>query len=285
HGRPCTFDELAQLVPDIDAVVAGIDTWNEDVFKLAPKLKVIARFGVGVDNIDVAKANEYGIKVCNVPGGNANAVAEMAVGLIIAAMRQIPYLQQSLRRGNWDRFVGRELINRTVGLVGFGHIAQMVARKLQGFDVRLLAYDLAPNHEKGRAYNVAFVSLEELLRESDVISLHVPGVKATYHMIGKEQFEMMKRDAYLINTARGSVVDEDALYEALKSGRIAGAAVDVYEQEPARKDHPLFTLDNVITTPHSAAETYETYRKVSLATAQAILDVFAGREPANLVRV
>ena len=134
-GRPHTFEELAPLVADIDGVVAGVDTWDEAIFKLAPKLKGIARFGVGVDNIDLAKAREYGIKVANVPGGNANAVAELTIGLILSMLRNIPTLERSARRGYWDRTVGTELAERTVGLLGLGNIAQMVAKKLQGFDV------------------------------------------------------------------------------------------------------------------------------------------------------
>ncbi|WP_248930695.1 phosphoglycerate dehydrogenase [Paenibacillus hamazuiensis] len=282
-GRPHTFEELKELVTDIDAVVAGVDTWNEEVFKLAPKLKAIARFGVGVDNIDLEQAKAYGIKVSNVPGGNANAVAELAVGLILCAVRNIPSLHESARRGYWDRFVGMELSGKTVGFLGFGNIAQMVAKKLSGFDMEMIAYDKYPNPDKAKQLGVHLVSCEEVLQGSDIVSMHLPSMKETYHMMSDREFGMMKKTAYFINTARGALVDEQALSRALSSGSIAGAAVDVYEQEPVSKDNPLFGLSNIVTTPHTAAETYETYHKVGLATAQAILDVFDGKDPAHLL--
>ncbi|MED4603142.1 phosphoglycerate dehydrogenase [Paenibacillus validus] len=283
-GRPHTFEELVPLVSDIDGVIAGVDTWDEAVFKLAPNLKAIARFGVGVDNIDLAKAREYGIQVTNVPGGNANAVAELAVGLILSMIRNIPALHQSARRGYWDRYVGEEIQGKTVGLLGFGNIAQMTAKKLQGFDVKLIAYDKYPNADKAKEYGVELVSSDDVLKRSDVVSMHLPSLKETYHMMSDEQFSMMKKTAFFVNTARGALVDEKALHRALQTRSIAGAAIDVYEQEPVSADNPLFQLDNLISTPHTAAETVETYRRVGLVTAQALLDVFAGKEPANLLR-
>lgn len=280
-GRPHTFEELIPLVGDIDGVVAGVDTWDEAVFKLAPKLKAIARFGVGVDNIDLEKAKEHGIRVTNVPAGNANAVAELTVGLILSAMRKIPMLHQSARRGYWDRTVGEELAGKTVGLLGFGNIAQMVARKLRGFDVKLIAFDKYPNLLKAEELQVEMAGPDEVLGRSDVVSMHLPSLKETHHMMNDEAFAKMKPGSFFVNTARGALVDEKALYRALKENKIAGAAIDVYEQEPAAADNPLFQLDNLITTPHTAAETVETYRRVSLVTAKALLDVFAGAEPAN----
>lgn len=282
-GRPHTFEELKPLVGDIDGVVAGVDTWDEKVFRIAPKLRVISRFGVGVDNIDLAKAREYGVQVTNVPGGNANAVAELTVGLILSIVRNIPALHQSAQRGFWDRHVGTELVGKAVGLLGFGNIAQMVARKLQGFDVNLIAYDKYPNEAKAKELNVTFASCEDVLRRSDIVSMHMPSLKETFKMMSYGQFAMMKPTSVFINTARGALVDEEALYDALRSARIAGAAIDVYQQEPVSPDNPLFLLDNIITTPHTAAETYETYRKVSLVTAQAVLDVLSGKKPQNLL--
>jgi D-3-phosphoglycerate dehydrogenase len=282
-GRPHTFEELKPLVADIDGVVAGVDTWNEEVFRLAPKLKVISRFGVGVDNIDLKKAREYGIQVTNVPGGNANAVAELTVGLILATIRNIPGLHLSAKQGYWDRFVGMELSGRTIGLLGFGNISQMVARKLQGFDVNIIAYDKYPNEARAKEMQVTMASFEEVLRESDVVSMHMPSLQETFKIMSYKQFALMKSSAFFVNTARGALVDEDALYDALHSSRIAGAAIDVYQQEPVSVDNPLFGLNNIITTPHTAAETYETYRKVSLVTAQAVLDVLSGKKPQNML--
>lgn len=282
-GRPHTFEELVPLVADIDGVVAGVDTWDEAVFKLAPKLKAIARFGVGVDNIDLAKAKEYGVKVTNVPGGNANAVAELTIGLLLSLIRNVPTLHQSARRGYWDRHVGEELAGKTVGLLGFGNIAQMVAKKLRGFDVSIIAYDKYPNTAKAEELGVELVTSDEVLSRGDIVSMHLPSLKETRHMMNDAAFAKMKRGAYFLNTARGALVDEQALYRALESRTIAGAAIDVYEAEPVSADNPLIKLDNIITTPHTAAETVETYQRVGLVTAQALLDVFAGKEPANPV--
>lgn len=283
-GRPHTFEELVPLVSDIDGVIAGVDTWDEAVFKLSPNLKAIARFGVGVDNIDLEKAKKYGVKVTNVPGGNANAVAELTVGLILSTMRNIPTLHQSARNGYWDRTVGEEMAGKTVGLLGFGNIAQMTAKKLQGFDVKLIAFDKYPNAEKAEELGVEMVASDEVLRRGDVVSMHLPSLKETYHMMDDQAFAKMKPTAIFVNTARGALVNEKALQRALEWKTIAQAAIDVYEQEPVSADNSLFKLDNLITTPHTAAETIETYHRVGLVTAQALLDVFAGKEPANLVR-
>jgi D-3-phosphoglycerate dehydrogenase / 2-oxoglutarate reductase len=282
-GRPMTFDELRSRVGDIDAVVAGVDTWNEAVFRLAPRLKVISRFGVGVDNIDVEVARRFGIKVTNAGGINANAVAELTIGLLLSAMRAIPALYQSTRAGRWDRFVGEELVGRTVGLLGFGNIAQKIARKLSGFDVEVIAYDKYPNVEAAQRLAVSMVGVDELLRRADVVCLMLPSLKETRRFMDAHRFAQMKVGAYFVNTARGALVDEPALAQALASGRIRAAAIDVYEVEPVKADNPLLCLDSIVTTPHTAAETYEVYREVGLETAGAILDVFAGRTPRNLL--
>ena len=282
-GRPLTYEELSDIVPHVDAVVAGVDTWDEPVFKLAERLQIIARFGVGVDNIDLDAAKRFGVQVTNVPGGNANAVAELTVGLMLSALRNIPYLYETTRQGGWSRKAGIELAGRTVGLLGFGNIARMTARKLQGFDVRVIAYDKYPNMQLAEQLGVTIVSMEEVLTDSDIVSMHLPSLPETRKLKGDKQFAMMKPSAYFVNTARGALVDETALRGALEAGRIAGAAIDVYESEPVAPDNPLFQIDNIVTTPHTAAETLETYRRVSLATAEAIIQAFSGKTPENLL--
>lgn len=282
-GRPMTFDELKNYVPQADAVVVGVDTWDESVFKIAPNLKILSRFGVGVDNIDIEKAREFGIKVTNAAGRNANAVAELTIGLVLSAMRGIAALHQTTQQGRWDRFVGEELIGRKVGLLGFGNIAQKVAKKLSGFDVEIIAYDKFPNLEVAKQLNVGMVSWEQVLQQSDVVCMLLPSIKETRHFMNDTTFALMKDKAYFINTARGALVDEKALYMALHSGKLSAAAIDVYEREPVSADNPLFTLGNIVTTPHTAAETYETYHAIGLLTAQAILDAFAGKTPINLL--
>ncbi|WP_196260118.1 phosphoglycerate dehydrogenase [Pelagibacterium limicola] len=282
-GRPMTFEELAQRVERADAVVAGVDNWNEAVFALAPRLKVIARFGVGVDNIDIEAARARGIKVTNAAGGNANAVAELTIGLVLAAMRNIPQLHATTRQGAWDRFVGEELSGRTVGILGFGNIARMIARKLSGFDVTVIAHDKFPDFEAARTLNVEMVDAKEVLSRSDIVCAMLPSLPETRHFMNAEAFECMKAGAYFINTARGALVDETALKTALDSGRLRGAAIDVYETEPVDPGNPLLNVPGLVTTPHTAAETYETYSSIGLITARAVVDALEGRVPRNLL--
>lgn len=283
QGRPMTREELLSVVGDIDGVVVGVDTWNEEIFAHAPKLRAMARFGVGVDNIDLEAAKNHGIQVSNAKGMNSNPVAELTVGLILSTLRNVPAFNASIRQGLWDRFMGRDLAGMTVGLLGFGDIAQRVARKLSGFDVTICAYDLYPNLEKAEQLHVDMVSMDEVLHRADVVCMHLPSLPATYHIMNEGAFGKMKDGSYFINTARGALVDEQALYQALCSGKLRAAAIDVFDQEPVTKDNPLFTLPNLFATPHTAAETYDTYHNVGLATARQILEVFAGRRPDNLL--
>lgn len=283
YGRPMTRDELLTVVGDIDGAVVGVDTWNEKIFVHAPKLRAMSRFGVGVDNIDLAAAKAHGIQVTNAKGMNSNPVAELTVGLILSTLRNVPAFNVSIREGKWDRFMGRDLAGMTVGLLGFGDIAQRVAKKLSGFDVSICAYDLYPNLEKARELNVEMVSMEETLHRADVVCMHLPSLPSTHHIMDAQTFGMMKDGSYFINTARGALVDETALAQALRSGKLTAAAIDVFDQEPVRRDNPLFALPNLFATPHTAAETYDTYHNVGLATARQLLDVFAGKKPNNLL--
>lgn len=283
YGRPMTREELLAVVGDIDGVVVGVDTWNEEIFAHAPKLRAMARFGVGVDNIDLPAAKTHGIQVTNAKGMNSNPVAELTVGLILSTLRNVPAFNASIREGKWDRFMGRDLAGMTVGLLGFGDIAQRVAKKLSGFDVSICAYDLYPNLEKAKALRVEMVSMEEVLRRADVVCMHLPSLPSTHYIMDAETFGMMKDGSYFINTARGALVDETALAQALRSGKLTAAAIDVFDQEPVRRDNPLFALPNLFATPHTAAETYDTYHNVGLATARQLLDVFAGKKPNNLL--
>lgn len=282
-GRPMTFEEIKDHIDDVEGVVAGVDDWNEEVFKIAPKLKVISRFGVGVDNIDIEAARKHGIQVTNAAGGNSNAVAELTIGLIISAMRNVPQLHATTREGQWDRFSGYEVINRTVGLLGFGNIARSIAKKLQGFDVNIVAYDKYPNMDAAKELNVSMMESDEVIAAADVLCMMLPSLPETQHFMNAETFAKMKDGSYFINTARGALVDEKALADALTSGKLRAAAIDVYEQEPTSPTNPLFNIPNIVTTPHTAAETYETYHSVGLITANAILDVFAGRTPKNIL--
>ena len=281
HGRPYTFDELKEIVEDIDGVVVGVDDWNEDVFKLAPKLKGMARFGVGVDNIDLNAAKEHGIIVCNSPGINSSAVAEQAVALLLSLIRNIPEMNRAVRKGEWPRPMFHELKSRTIGFLGFGAIARNVAQRLAGFGPEMIAYDKYPNQEAADKLGVRPVSQEEVLKESDIISIHLPATDETKHLINKETIQQMKDGVYIVNTARGSIVNEADMAEALESGKAAGFGTDVFEHEPIDLSGPLFKYDNYIATPHVSAETFENCETTSVVTARALLAVFEGREPEN----
>lgn len=274
-----SYGQIAEVIGDVDGVIMGLDDWNEDVFKIAPKLKVIAKFGVGVDNVDGIKAKEYGIKVINAPGQNSNAVAELTIGFMIGVLRNIIPLHKKMENGEWVRHVGYEMKGKTIGLLGFGAIARLVAEKLMNFGVEVIAYDVYPNKEQMEKYNVQMATMEEVIQKSDILSIHIPCTEETYHLLDKEMFSKMKKGAYLINCARGAVVHTDALCEALKSGRIAGAALDAFEHEPLSKDEEILRCGNVICAPHTGAETFEAYYNVSMCTAQGVIDVLEGREP------
>lgn len=195
-GRPMTFEELAQRVGEVDAVIAGVDTWDEAVFSIAPRLRIIARFGVGVDNIDIDAAKRHGVTVTNAPGANANAVAELTLGLILSSMRSIPKLHNAVRRGEWDRTVGNELIGRTVGLLGFGNIAQKVARKLSGLDVSLMAYDKFPDEDAARALDVMLKDMDEVISSADVLCMLLPSLPETKGIMDAYRFAQMKEGPF-----------------------------------------------------------------------------------------
>lgn len=276
-----SFEQLKQRVSDIDAAIIGMDQWNEKVFDIAPKLKVLARFGVGTDNIDLQAAKRHGIKVVNARGLNSNAVAELAVALILNALRNIPDLNHRLSGGEWARAVGRELKGKTVGILGFGDIGGKVAKKLSGFEVRLLAYDPYPNSEKAGKLGVLMTDLDNILSQSDILSIHMPSIPSTYHIVNSSLIAKMKKGAYLINTARGTLVDTEALCKAVKVGALRGAALDVYEKEPLSPDDPVLHMEGILCTPHTGAETAETYKAISMMTAQAVIDVLNGGNPQN----
>lgn len=279
------YEKLDEILPEICGIIAGgVGKFDEGLFKKAKNLKIIAKTGKGLDNIDYKKAREFGISVTNTGSANANGVAELAIGLMISLLRQIPKQSRNTKSRIWDRIPGNEIKGKTVGLLGFGAIAQLVAGKLFCFETReICAYDLYPNHEAAKKLNVKIRDLDYVLNNSDIVCMHLPGVKETNKLMSEKTFSMMKDGAYFINVARGSIVDEKALYEALVSGKLAGAALDVYEKEPATYDSPLFKLDNVICTPHIGGTTYESLTSDCMMTAKAIIDAINGRTPENLV--
>ena len=272
-------DELVEELADVQALLVRSQTQvTERVIAAAPKLEVIGRAGVGVDNIDLDAATQRGVIVVNSPLANTMSTAEHAFGLMLAAARNVPQAHGSLRGGAWDRskYAGVELSGRTLGIVGLGRIGTEVAHRARAFEMRVLAFD--PFVSKGRAsqLGVELRELDELLAESDFVTLHTALHEGTRGMIGTEQLVLMKPTAILINAARGALVDEQALYDAVDSGQIGGAAIDVFSEEPA-VGNILTTHDRIICTPHLAASTAEAQLRAATQTAEQILDILAGR--------
>ncbi|MCD6373693.1 MAG: hydroxyacid dehydrogenase [Thermococcus sp.] len=270
---------LLELVGDVDAIIVrSKPKVTRKVIEAAPKLKVIGRAGVGLDNIELEAAKERGIKVVNSPGASSRSVAELAVALMFNVARKVAFADRKMREGVWAKkqCMGIEVEGKTLGVVGFGRIGYEVAKIAKALGMNLLLYDPYPNEERAKEVGGKFVSLEELLKESDVVTLHVPLIDATYHLINEERLKLMKPTAILINAARGAVVDTEALVKALQEGWIAGAGLDVFEEEPLPADHPLTKLDNVVLTPHIGASTVEAQMRAGVQVAEQIVEVLKG---------
>ena len=269
---------------DIVAALIGMDDFrDEGKFKALPNLKAVAKFGVGVDNIDGEMAKRYGVAALNAPGQNSNAVAELTVGFMLDLLRHDIRLHKAMEQGGWPRFIGSEIKGKTVGLLGFGAIARLVAQKLRAFDVTVLAFDLYPNEKLAEELGVRMVSREEVITASDLVSIHIPATPETHHLFNRETIASMRDGAYLLNPARGALVDLDALAEALLSGKLAGAALDAFEVEPLPAGAPILKCENIVLTPHTGAETKESYYNVSMTTVQDILRVLKGEKPVHCV--
>lgn len=269
-GRTLNEDEMLELCSDIDGIIVGIDPMNEKVLKNAKNLKAISKYGAGLDNIDLDIAKELGIEVDRAVATNAMSVAEVAVGLMFAIARGIVPAAHSVKNGGWDRgdSAGRELYGKTVGIVGLGAIGREVARMSKGIGMNILGYDPYLNDKDLiDQYEISMMELDDLFKKSDFITLHSPLTDETEHMVNKETLSIMKPSAYLINTSRGGLVDEEALYDALINGIIAGAAQDVFSKEPAG-EHKLLTLSNFVLTPHIGAYTEEATERMVVQSTQ-----------------
>lgn len=248
---------LETLIPHLQDAVAMIVAFtdvNEALLQHAPHLKIVCKHGVGVDNISLDATRERGIFVTNVPNANKHAVADFAFSLLLNCARQLTQAEKQTRAGNWPRIFATDAYGKTLGIVGLGNIGKQVALRARGFNMRVLAYDFYPDNDFAEKNDIAFVDIDTLTQESDFITLHTPLTEETHHLFDAARLNKMKKNAYLINVSRGGVVDEQALYQALTEGKIAGAAADVFEHEPI-KEHPLFTLDNFIPTSHVAGYT------------------------------
>lgn len=276
-GKILSREDQKALIQDAFAIIAGTEKYDREILSGCDNLKAMLRFGVGTDNFDLAALKEMGVQVGVI--ANYNAVAEFALTLILAAMKNLPQFDTAVRQGKWSRFPMRELSGKTVGIVGFGRIGKRLAELLNSFNVELLAYDPYMDPAAAAERKATPVTLEELLVNSDVISLHLPSTPETHHLINAETIGKMKEGAYLINTARGSLVDEKALLAALENGKLAGVGLDVYEQEPVTADNPLFALGGNALAPHAAALSYETNYNGGLICAQSIINVYQGGKP------
>lgn len=281
-------DDLQTVIARADALITrGGMKVTRELMASSPRLRAIGVHGIGCDHVDLTAARELGKTVLNTPDALTVTVAEMAVAMLLAATRRVAAADRAVRVGEWSRkyrdLVGVELAGKIVGLVGMGRIGAETARRLRSFDVTLLYWSRTRHSQLEAELGIAYSELTDLLARSDVVSLHVPGTKETHHLIGEAELATMKPTAILVNTARGRVVDEVALVEALRHGRIAGAALDVFETEPLPRDSPLTSMENVVLAPHLSASSKEAMQRMAKQVAQGILDVISGKEPANRV--
>ncbi len=268
---------------DYNAIISAGEKFPKEVFDaLKGNLQLISRYGVGTDEIDKDAAAKNGVAVCNAAGSLSTAVAECAMGIILCLIRNITIADKEVRNNDWSRFfeskTGTQLEGKTVGIIGFGDISKALAKMLSGFDCKVLAYDLKWDENTAKTLNVEYADIDTIRKNADIISLHVPSTPETDGMINKEFLSGMKKNAILVNTARGRLVVAEDLAEALNNGIIAGAGMDVFSPEPPNPDNPLLTAKNTVLLPHSGACTIESHEKAGMMAAKNVADFFAGRE-------
>jgi phosphoglycerate dehydrogenase-like enzyme len=277
--RPLTSNELEVLLENIDGCILGLDEIDRHVILSAKQLKVIARYGVGLDNVDLDSAKEKGITVTYTPGVNASSVADLTLALILLLCRQICWASERTKKGEWPRTSGLGLEGKTVGLIGLGSVGKQVAKRLSGFGCRILAYDIAPVTNWVDKPKLEIVDIETLLTESNFVSLHIPLTNQTENMVNARFLAKIKKGSFLINTARGELIDEQALINALSEGKLAGAALDAFREEPLRKNNQLLKFSQVITTPHMGAHTDSATNAMGWGSTLDCLAVLKGEKP------
>lgn len=280
-----THEALLDRVQDADALLVRSQTQvTREVIEHGKRLKVIGRAGVGVDNIDLDAATEFGVIVVNAPNGNTNSAAEHTMAMLMSLARKIPQAFHALKNQRWDRktFVGVELKGKTLGIVGLGRIGAEVAMRAKGQRMKVIAYDPFLTEEKAKNMGIGYGTIEDVLKAADFITVHTPLLKETKHLINKEAFAMMKDSVRIINCARGGIIDEDALYDAIADGKVAGAALDVFEEEPAT-NHKLLELPEVIATPHLGASTVEAQENVAIDVSYDVINILNGGMAQNPV--
>jgi D-3-phosphoglycerate dehydrogenase len=272
YNKPgMTEDEVIEKLQGYDGVILGLEPMSAKVLNACRQLKVVARFGVGMDNVDQEAAKRNGVKVFNTPAANASAVADFTFGLILSLARSVCTANRDLKAGEWKKYTGLPVYGTTIGIIGLGAIGKEVAKRAKGFGMQILAYDIFWDAGFADEYDVEKVSLEDLYRRSDFITLHTALTDQTRNMIQREQFAMMKKTAFVLNCARGGLIDEGDLFAAVKSGEIAGAGLDAFSQEPP-KDSPLMALDNVIVAPHIAGSSIDAINTMARISAQKLIE-------------
>ena len=276
-GKPLSEDALLPLIDGCDGCIAGLDPYTAKVIESAKCLKVISRYGVGVDQVDLLAARANNVVVCNTPGANSQAVADLTFGLMLCLARKLPLLDRKTREGEWPRSNGIELHGKTIGILGLGAVGKAVAKRASGFSMKVLTYDPYINIEYARANGIISTDFDTVTREADFLSLHMPLTDETKREISLDVMKTMKKGVIIVNTARGGLIDEEAAYELLVSGHLGGLGLDVYDEEPPKKT-PLFKLENVVLTPHTAAHTAEATANMAEMSVRNLIDVLSGRD-------
>lgn len=276
-GKPMSAEELIPHIADADAVIAGLDVYGKDVIDAAKNLKVISRYGVGYDKVDICAARAKNVAVTITPGANENSVADLAMALMLSAARHVPAVNDGVKAGGWGRTLGGEMWQKTLGVIGLGRIGKGVVKRAKGFGMDVLCYEKYPDEAFGKEYGVTYTGLDTLLKNSDFITVHVPLLPDTKNLISDKEFDVMKNTAVVVNTARGGIIDEAALATALKEGKIAAAALDATEQEPP-VGSPLLDIPNCIITSHIGGFTRDAVNNMGMMAAQNAIDILEGRE-------
>ncbi|MGD9044530.1 MAG: phosphoglycerate dehydrogenase [Desulfobacterales bacterium] len=285
RGSGIEDDDFVKALKQADALLCGNDLYvNEDLLRLAPKVRVIAKLGVGLDTVDIDAATRHGAIVFNTPGANNQAVADHTFALILSLARKILYCDRSLRKKRWEqtKIMGVEIWQKTIGIIGLGAIGRCVALRAKGFQMKVVAHDPYWPEEFADQQGIEQMPLDELLKVADIVSIHVPLTPENKGLINARAFKLMKSTAFLINAARGAIVDESDLYQALRNGEIGGAGLDVFEKEPPT-DSPLLELDNVVLSPHTAAFTHEAIDNMCMGVVDQLIDYYQGGRPEHIV--
>lgn len=281
---PFDQEKVIKALNEADVGIIDVEPYNDEIFsRLNGRTKLLVRFGVGYDKVDLQAATLRGLAIARTTGANTLGVAEMALTLMLAARRKLKINQKCVESGIWEKNVARETIGSTVGILGFGAIGQALTGLLKGLGCRILAYDPYPKTDLMHQMGVELVDIDKMFKESDVISIHVPYTESTHNLVGAHLLSLMKPTAVIVNTSRGNIIDEEALYAALASGKIGGAALDVFAVEPLPVDSPLLKLDNIILTPHVSSQTVESLWKIYKMAIDIAADFFAGKDSPHIL--